>query len=315
MKKAQFAIQIAVSVGCLVALVVIVHPAELWAVVSGASPAALVGTFLLMPLAMLARALRWRYLLASKAVVVPVASMCRIVFIASALNLFLPAGLGDLASSYYGWRTHGHKEAMLASAMADKLIGLFTLCLLGIGSALAISDWQLARVTIAVTMPLAAVVLFPRILPWHWASAIFHKLYRKDLSADLLRQTSQLRPRTVGGALGISVIGWIFTNLMYYFACRAFTSNVSMAYIFAAAPLINLMRVLPVTVSGLGSADLLMVFLFGLTGVRSADALAASMAINMALLILPGLIGLSFILLERGHRFPQGRPLGTRTCR
>ncbi len=301
MKKAQFAIQIAVSVSCLVALAVMIHPAELWIVLMGASPVALIVTFLLMPLAILARALRWRYILASKSVFVRVTSMSRTVFIASALNLFLPASLGDLASSYYGWRAYGNKEAMLASAMADKMTGLFTLCLLGIGCAFAINKWQLALVTITFTIPLAVVVLFPGILPWHWASTIFLRLLRRELSVDLLHRTSRLSPKIVGGAVAISIIGWCITNLMYYSACRAFASNVSMVYVFAAAPLINLMRMLPITVSGLGSADLLIVFLFGLAGVSSTDALATSMAVNMSLIILPGLIGLVFILLERSH--------------
>lgn len=300
MRRFGFLVQVVISVVCLAAVAIMVHPAEAWDAISRANPLALAAVFALMPAAILARAWRWRYILARQAMTVPLSTMYRVVFIASALNLFLPASMGDLASSYYGWRAHGNKEAMLASAMADKITGLLTLCLLGIACASAIGEWNLAMVTLAFTVPLAVVILFPRLIPWQWASFIFRKLFRKVLRADLLHQTTHLRLSTVGGAVAISVLGWVFTNLMYYFACLAFVPDVSIAYVFAVAPLINLMRVLPVTVSGLGSADMLIVFLFGLVGMANADAFAASMAVNLALLIVPGLIGLGFILSNRG---------------
>lgn len=302
MRKTHFAVQIAISAACLVVVAAMVRPAEIWETFGRARPAAITGVFLLMPLAILARAWRWRFILGQKAVNVPLLVMFRVVFIASALNLLLPASMGDLASSYYGWRSQGNKEAMLASAMADKMTGLLTLCLMGIVCAAVIGHWQLALLTLALTVPLAVIVVFPRIIPWRWATLLFRKLFRKEMSTEQLHEVSRLGMKTIAGGVAISVIGWMFTNLMYYFACLAFTCDVSVGYVFAVAPLINLMRILPVTVSGLGSADMLIVFLFGLAGISGTDAFAASLVVNVGLLVTPGLIGLAFIVSERGRR-------------
>ena len=111
MKKGRLLLQVGISVACLAAVFMMVRPGALWDACARASFPALVGVVLLMPPAVFTRAWRWRFILGRKNVDVPIITMYRVTFIGMALNLFLPAGLGDVARSYYGWQAQGNKEA------------------------------------------------------------------------------------------------------------------------------------------------------------------------------------------------------------
>jgi hypothetical protein len=98
------------------------------------------------------------------------------------------------------------------------------------------------------------------------------------------------------GSIGISLLGWAATNLMYFYSWKAFTENVPILYSFAVAPLINLMRMVPITISGIGSTDIFIVFLFRAVGMQDSDALVGSMVINVVLILIPGVIGSIFLV-------------------
>ena len=261
--------------------------------------------FILMFPAVFMRALRWFYILRRKSVDVTIGSMFRVTFIGMALNLFLPASGGDIAKSYYGWQSEGHKEAMLASAVADKVIALFSLCLLGIICGLLIGEYLVVWITAAITVPLVLLLFVHWPFPWRVLSRLVKKVLKKDLDAEKLSSTFRMDWITMLGCVGISLIGWLFTNLMYYFAAIAFNPGADVLYVFTVAPLINVMRIIPITISGLGTADALIIYLFANMGLARAEALAASMVINIFLIALPGVIGTFFILFNRKKRRPS----------
>ncbi len=284
-------VQIFISLICLVCALALVEPktlAEAWAT---ADPLMLCLTFLLMLPAVGSRAYRWWYILRAKGVKVSLPTMTKVTFMGMALNLMLPGGMGDVARSYYGWALAGNKEAMLASAIVDKIIALVTLCFLGAVCALSTGFTRIFAVSLFLGLPFLAVLVIPRVVPWQWASYLFKRLLRKDFQRELLESTFHLDRIAFLNTIILSLLGWGFTNAMYYSACLAFTSEVPSGYIFAIAPLINLARAVPVAVSGLGSVDLLFILLLRKVGVAESIGMMASLVVDMSLVILPGVIG------------------------
>ena len=300
MKRTYFLIQVLISISCLVIAGIIVRPAAIAKAWGHAEPIAMLMVFLLMPIAVLSRAWRWWYILRQKHIMIPLMTMWRVTFIGMALNLILPGSMGDVARSYYGWRSAGNKEAMLASALVDNVIALFTLCLLGALCAGLIGSIPLVLLSTLLALPLMLLLLLPKFMPWWIVVHLCRKLLKRDLHIERLQATFKLEHRTLLVCIAISFVGWLVTNAMYYFACLAFTRNISFGYVYAVAPLINLVRIVPISISGLGPADLLILFLFGLTGMDESTSLMASMTINVALIALPGLIGT--ILMTVKHR-------------
>jgi glycosyltransferase 2 family protein len=99
-------------------------------------------------------------------------------------------------------------------------------------------------------------------------------------------------------ALLISIVGWMITNLMYYLAVWAVGAHIGIGFTFAIAPLINIVRMLPISISGLGSADALMVQLLQGVGIEKHLTLAASMIVNLTLIMIPGAIGAVLMLIN-----------------
>lgn len=262
-------------------------------------------TAIMIP-AVLARAWRWHYLLARRGVQVPFGSITHATFMGMALNLFLPASAGDVVRSYYGWQRHGHKEAMLASTLADKGVALFSLFLLGALGGLFCGDRKLALLAAVLIIPTGFILLVPVRWLWKVFSVLVRRLLKKEFDVDLLLTSFHMSLSTFVGALTISVIGWMITNLMYYFAVLSVHAHVELSYVFASAPLINIVRMLPVSISGLGSADALMIELFGAVGIENHLTLAASMIINLTLIVLPGVAGAVLMVINlRGLNRPE----------
>lgn len=284
-------LQIITTSACIVATALMVPLSDVQMALARADTWPVVLTFVLMPFAILSRALRWRFILARQGVRVSRWSSLQNCLIGQAYNLFLPASLGDIARSYHGWQDHGNKEVMFAASLIDKVVALFTLCVIGLVCALILGNREFTTSSAALSVALAVPVLVPGVIPWKFVASLFKKLLGVDMDTELLGRTFQLDAWTLVVTIVYSCVGWLLTNLMYYYAWIAFTPDVTMLYAFAIAPLINLMRTLPVTASGIGSAELLIVFLFSLAGMNESDALMGSLVATLALIILPGLLG------------------------
>lgn len=297
-------VQVVVSVLCLALALSFVRRGILDQVWASADLLMLLLAFLSMPPAILSRAYRWWYILRAGGVDVPMATMGKATFVGMALNVMLPGGIGDVARSYYGWAFAGNKEAMLASAVVDKIVGLFTLCVLGAICSLLAGFHRLFAVSTILGLPLFVVLVVPKVIPWRWFCHLLGKVLQRHFSSEELARTCRLDCCTFGGTVMISLIGWVFTIAIYYCACRAFTPDVSLAYICATAPLINFARAVPVAVSGLGSVDLLFIALLGKVGITESVSMMASLVVDMSVVVLPALIGA--ILLAACRTAPAG---------
>jgi len=225
MKRAWFLVEVLISAACLFIAVRMIDPVAAFEAVRQARPLAVIIALLLMPLAVLCRAWRWWYILRRKHVLVPFRTILRVTYIGMALCLMLPGGAGDVVRSYYAWRSAGDKEAMLASAIVDKVVALFALCVLGSVCALAMGLTGLFLATLAFTTPLAGLLLFPRLVPWGWAAFVFRRVFRRKMDTARLASVFRMNLRTLLNCVLISLLAWAATNMIHYAACMAFRAG------------------------------------------------------------------------------------------
>jgi len=72
-----------------------------------------------------------------------------LMLIGIALNILIPATLGDLAKTYYGYRIYGLKEELLSSTLVDKLLAFCALFLLGAVSGFYLGYPRLSLIALA----------------------------------------------------------------------------------------------------------------------------------------------------------------------
>ena len=292
----QYLIQLLGSLACFWWLLRMVSPELLMDSLKRTSTLSVALVAMIMVPAVLARAWRWHYLLNRGGIQVSLGSITNATFIGMALNLFLPASAGDVVRSYYSWQIYGHKEEMLASTLADKAVALISLFMLGAIGGFLSGDTKLAILATCLMVATGLILVFPARGLWKFLAVCVKRVLKKDLDIDRLLQSFHMPWSTFCGALVISILGWMITNLMYYLSVWSVGGHVGMGYTFAIAPLINLLRMLPISISGLGTADALMVQLLGAVGVEKHLTLAASMIVNLTLIVLPGAIGALLML-------------------
>jgi uncharacterized protein (TIRG00374 family) len=296
--RARFLFQVLGSIACFWLLFRMVSPELLVDSLKRSRSTLVVLVTIIMVPAVLARSWRWYYLLTRRKIQVSMVSITNATFIGMAMNLVLPASAGDVLRSYYSWQQYGHKEEMLATTLADKGVALFSLFVLGVLGVILCWDIKLAVLAATLSVPTGLILIFPIRQIWRVLAVFAKRVFKKDLNVDLLLRSFHMSLPTFFGALTISIVGWMITNLMYYLAVRAVGAHIGIGYAFAMAPLINLLRMLPISISGLGSADMLMVQLLEGIGIEKHLTLAASMIVNLTLIVLPGTIGAVLMLIK-----------------
>lgn len=217
----------------------------------------------------------------------------RLALAGAGIALLLPAGAADLAKAHYGVRVHGHAEDMIVSSALDKLTSLTAVAAMGaLGAAVSgrqVLAWTALAIATATVLPFAA----PRVVPWKLALKLLAPGRQPDDA--VIRAVSRPAAGRLAAVYGISLLGWLVTYSVVYLCCLAVGAAVSPAYVLAMAPFTALARMLPVSVGGLGLGELTIAALLTSTGVEASLAARAALLAMVALVLLPGAVGLALV--------------------
>lgn len=238
---------------------------------------------------------RWLLLLRASHTAIATKSAVWIYLVSSFVGSFLPAGVGGDAVRAYtlGQRTADTGEA-IASVAVDRVMGMLSIGLLGIAG---ITAWagrfdpglRQLGVVMAVFAVAATAAMFwaDRLLRtalpdgWH-DSRHGRRLLR--LADALARYRDRRGTILVVLALSIGVQG--LRVLEAYLLGRGLGIDVAFAYYLVFMPVGLLVLLLPISVSGFGLPQGVIVWLLAPQGVPEADAFALS-----TLIVLSGVVG------------------------
>ena len=248
-------------------------------------------------------AYRWLGLLSSlgRALRPPLHILMRIFFISTFVGTFLPASVGGEAFRAFSLtRHHVSGPDAIASVFMDRMMGVLSVLILGSGGLLLAKS--LARdplvlgglVITACGCVVVTLLIFNRQVA-NWARYVsgclpFEKL--KAIGSELIDaiQRYALHRSTLFYVLFWSIAVQIVRILIAYFIGESLHLDVSLQVYFTLMPLIVLIMLLPVTVSGIGTSQAAFVWFFGRVGVTAEEAFALSI-IFVGLSILGNLPG------------------------
>jgi len=269
----------------------------------GASARAMVHVhpvWLLLALALVAAgrvvmALRWLLLLRAAGVDAPPGSTLRIFFESSFVGSFLPAGIGaDAARAYAIAVRTSHGSQAVASVGVDRLIGLATIVLVGVAG---LAGWayrlppglRLRLYLVAAAAGAGVVALFwvdrliAKLLPPRWRE--FKWGWRVSRLGDAIG-AYRAHPGILARVFALSLgVGLVRVLQAYCLGC-GLDIGVGFGYYLVFMPIAMLILLLPVSISGLGVLQAVVVWLLRPVGVPDAQAFALS-----TLLIAIGLAG------------------------
>ncbi|MBN1844851.1 MAG: flippase-like domain-containing protein [Sedimentisphaerales bacterium] len=308
-KPIRSLIQIAVSLTIAAVLVVHLNGREFFRSFRGVSWQTTAILLLLLTGGLLIRGYRWKYLFDKPPNRISLRDAMVLLLVGLGLNLALPASSGDIVKSYFGYKWSGVKERMISVSIVDKLLALAAVFVLGIPIALVYRQLTLAGMSILGFVPVLAVLLSPwwvRMVPR--SQSLLNRLtriVRQKLDVPAVMEEAKVPAVKILPALLYSLGGWLFTYGQLYVCFRAVRVEIPWYYVLSAAPLLTLLRLFPLTLSGIGSDEAGMCYLFGPLGAGFEQILAAAVLYRFFALILPGLAGLFFLAITKRLRYHQ----------
>ncbi len=242
----------------------------------------------------------------------PFAAVLRIFFVSTFVGTFLPSIGGDLYRAYSLSRLGVRGVESAASVLMDRVLGVMSIVLVGIAALLPGPDaarnrWILLTLALASAGCLvAAVAVFSS-----RAAAASQQIASRLPGArarrlagglvDAVRRYAHHHAELVH-VLGLSVGVQAVRIIQAWCLGRALGIEAGLVMYFIFIPIVLLIMLLPVTVSGLGTSQGAFGWLFGTIGVPAAAAIALSI-LFVALGVfgnLPG--GLLYVLGDRRTR-------------
>ena len=257
----------------------------------------LVGALLVVDRALMV----WRWIALRRAAGQPIStkSATWIYLVSSFVGGFLPAGVGaDLARAYTLTQRTSQGGAAIASVAADRLLGLISILLVGLFGAVS---WQRGADGNTVLMSGAVLGVFASIaFLWadSWVRAVMpHALRERRIGIRALRYADALSAYrghrgTIALVLTLSIGVQLLRILQAYLLGRGIGIDVPFGYYLVFMPIGLIALLLPISISGFGAPQALMVWLLTPVGVPEADAFALTTLVVLSGIVsnLPGAI-------------------------
>ena len=236
---------------------------------------------------------RWILLLTARGVAVRPGEAARVFLVSSFVGSFLPAGIGgDAARAWSLTQITGRTGEALASVVVDRLLGVLSLAAMGVAGLLL---WSPAGVGLARVAGGVAVLTLACVAAF-WSDVLIRAAlpadrHRGPIGRRLLRVADAMAAyRDHRGTL-VVVMAWsiavqVLRITQAWLLGLGLGLSVPFAYYLLVMPLGLLMLLLPVSVSGFGVPQGVIVWLLRPMGVGDAAAFALS-----TLVVLTGLAG------------------------
>ena len=238
---------------------------------------------------------RWLLLLRASGTDISTGDAARIFLVSSFVGSFLPAGVGgDAARAYALGERTSRRGAAVASVAIDRILGVVAIALMGSLGALLYartrpdSDLQLPAVVIALAVGAASIAAC-----WadRWIRWLPERLWHVTPVRLMLRIADGLAayratPGTLAVVFTLSVVVQWLRILQAYGLGLGLGIDVPFTYYLVFMPIGLLMLLLPVSISGFGLPQTVMVWLLRPLGVPDPLSLALT-----TLIILSGLFG------------------------
>ena len=263
------------------------HPREVLAVAAGAEWRPLFAAVLLVLVDRVLMAYRWIVLLYTldPADRPPLAGIVRIFFVSTFLGTFLPSVGGDAVRAYGIAKLNMRGGDAVASVFMDRMLGIASLFLMAlVGLTLArdlASNWVIiASLAVAAVACLVTLLLVFSQRTDVLASMVLTRLPDavQHMGQRLLEaiQRYATHHAQLAVVLMCSVAVQALRILQAYYLGRSLGIEASLGTYFAFLPLILLVMLLPVTMSGLGTGQAAFLWFFARVGVPAAAAVALS---------------------------------------
>jgi uncharacterized protein (TIRG00374 family) len=259
---------------------------------------------------------QWHALLRASGVTVDEAGTFRFYFIGLFFNNFLPANIGGDAVKVYDMTREGESPyRVIAVTLLDRLLGVFSLCLLALIANVALIDRAGAGMHHVLYLAVFVACMVPAlgfyfIRPLgNWLRKTVLRVRALSLDFRITSIIDQLSPFRGRRGLLMRLVLFsvliqtmrVLTHVRVAMAIGVPMTPLTLARFFVFVPLLSLAMIPPVTINGLGIREGLGVLLFAEAGILAADAFVIEFG-TYIISVAVSLLGFAFFLTRRVKR-------------
>jgi len=268
----------------LITLIEIVAQTDVWF---------LILAFLVNCFAIILKSLKWKIIVNSVKPGFSLRDSVVAFFVGFSFSTITPAKLGDFVKVLYITDENCTLGKSLSTIFIDRLIDiilLFSIALVGIygfsvfynieilsiSTIILIIAGIVAGLYIALNRPLLSALLKPFFnifVPKHLKSKV--SFYYDDFFTGLF--TFYYDRARFFSSIGIGILSWIPPFLYGYFLALSIGIDTGVLFFVLVIPVLGLLDLLPISISGIGTRDVALIFLFGLKGISPEQAVAFSL--------------------------------------
>jgi glycosyltransferase 2 family protein len=214
-------------------------------------------------------------------------------FVGFSFSTITPAKLGDFVRVLYIKDDRCSLGKSISTVVIDRLIDiilLFTIAFIGIygfsifyhieilsiGTVILIIATILAGLYIVLNRPLLSALLKPFFnifVPRHLKDKV--SVYYDDFFNGLF--TFYHDRSRFFSSIGVGIISWIPPFIYGYLLALSIGVDTGILFFVLVIPVLSLLDLLPISISGIGTRDMALIFLFGLKGISPEQAVAFSL--------------------------------------
>jgi uncharacterized protein (TIRG00374 family) len=237
---------------------------------------------------------RWKVILGAKGMDLPLARLVYYYLMGIFFSSFLPTSVGgDFARAIAVSGDTARRADAFASVIVERLMGFFVLLPVGLVSipfvAGRLTEWRLVLTVGVITIATFAVVYIILLRP------VARRLSR--LLDPVLRLLGRFRARerlekayeavvaygdckrAVFGGIGLSVLSRLAWICGCYFVGRAFSIDLGFTPLLLVVPVVELVRMIPISISGLGVREAAFVAMLRQFGIEDSMGFAFSVVV------------------------------------
>lgn len=293
-----------ISISLLVILLTTANLGEIWGTLKTSSIIYLVIALLFAFCRVFISAYRWQIMLSPKGIHVPFGSLACFYFVGNFFNMFLPTVLGgDVVRGYELARFSRRAVDSIATVLMERILGFLALILIcWIALIFGFRNLEGTNILLVIgVVSVAFIFLMALLSNTRFTARILSltRIFKRWNIEGALKETyKSLRSFTASkkvllNALVISLLYQFVGIVSTFFISQSLGLGVPFVYFLIVMPIIWVIMMVPISISGLGVREGAFVLFFTQQGVSTENALLLSLlffALTVVLALVGGLI-------------------------
>lgn len=237
------------------------------------------------------KSLRWQCILSSLNIIISKIKCLELHWLGIFVGVITPGRLGELIKIYFlknkGYSAFRSLFSIILDRIIDILILLFFSVLIFI---FFLKDIGIYMIVLSIILLLIIILIFLLFNKESWLNKFFGKIIQKVFPMNfknysnfsfskLWQGIKTLKKKQIFYFLIYLIIAWFFYFLSRYFIALSLGLDLSFLDISIISILVAIVTILPISIAGLGTREVAVIYLFGLFNLNKETALLFSLLI------------------------------------